>query len=62
LIKQAETILRIVQQPLLYARVDGVDLNGRFTLIELELMEPQLFLQIDASAPQSFAEAIAMIL
>jgi len=58
LIKQAEAILRLIDQPLLYARVDGVNSNGQFVLLELELIEPQLFLQMDAAAPQRFAEAV----
>jgi len=62
LIKQAEAILHLIDQPLLYARVDGVDINGQFTLIELELIEPQLFLQMAAAAPRRFAEAIQLIL
>jgi hypothetical protein len=62
LIKQAEAILRLVDQPLLYARVDGVDIGGKFTLIELELIEPHLFLQLDSAAPHRFAEAIAALL
>jgi len=62
LIKQAGAILRLVEQPLLYARVDGVDIDGQFTLIELELIEPHLFLQMDAVAPQRFAEAILRVL
>jgi len=62
LIKQAEVILRLIDQPLLYARVDGVDINGQFTLIELELIEPQLFLQMADAAPRRFAEAIQLVL
>jgi len=62
LIKQAEAVLRLIDQPLLYARVDGVDINGQFTLIELELIEPQLFLQMAAAAPRRFAEAIQLFL
>jgi hypothetical protein len=62
LIKRAEAILRLVDQPLLYARVDGVDIDGKFTLIELELIESHLFLQLDPAAPERFAEAIAAFL
>jgi hypothetical protein len=58
LIKQAEAILRLLEPPLLYARVDGVDRNGQLVLMELELIEPCLFLNIDAAAPRRFAEAI----
>jgi glutathione synthase/RimK-type ligase-like ATP-grasp enzyme len=60
LIKQAEEILRLIEEPLLYARVDGVNSAGRLVLIELELIEPQLFLKMAAAAPQRFAEAIRL--
>ena len=58
LIAQAVAILQTVDQPLLYARVDGVDRADRFVLIELELIEPALFLRAEASAPERFAQAI----
>jgi hypothetical protein len=44
---------------LLYARVDLVrDDNGGFRLMELELIEPALYLRTDAGAPERFARAI----
>lgn len=58
LIKQAEAILRLIEPPLLYARVDGADCNGQLVLMELELIEPCLFLKADIAAPRRFAEAI----
>jgi glutathione synthase/RimK-type ligase-like ATP-grasp enzyme len=42
----------------LYARVDGVEIAGRFVLVELEMLEPSMFLGAERSAPQRFAEAI----
>jgi len=62
LIKQAEAILHLIEQPLLYARVDGVDRNGQLVLMELELIEPCLFLNVDAAAPRRLAEAIQLFL
>ncbi len=41
-----------------YARVDGVATGGRFLLMELELVEPSLFLAADPRAAEGFAEAI----
>jgi glutathione synthase/RimK-type ligase-like ATP-grasp enzyme len=41
-----------------YARVDGCVLDGRFVLMELELIEPQLYLTMDAEAPARFARAV----
>jgi len=44
--------------PFLYARVDGVLLDGCFTLMELEVLEPALFLSTSPGAPERFAAAI----
>ena len=46
IIKQAQNILKQVDSPLLYSRVDGLIINGKFTLMELELIEPHLFLDL----------------
>jgi len=44
---------------LLYARVDLVtDGHGGYYLVELELIEPALFLGTDHAAPERFANAI----
>lgn len=62
LIRQAEAIMTAIDTPLLYARVDGVEHQDEFILIELELIEPELFLCLDAEAPERFARAISMVL
>lgn len=62
LIQQAEAIVRLIDQPLLYARVDGFDLDGKFVLLELELLEPALFLEMDGSAPNRLAAALASVI
>lgn len=63
MIEQAGVILQqaiaLTGCPALYARVDGVLLNGRFTLMELELIEPDLFLGSDDGAAARFARALA---
>jgi hypothetical protein len=43
----------------LYARVDGVVEEGHFRLMELELIEPMLFLADHSQAPRRFAAAIS---
>ncbi len=48
--------------PTVYARVDGVVDQGRFLLMELELIEPMLFLAEHPEAPTRFAAAIAKAL
>ena len=45
-----------------YARVDGCEVDGVFVLMELELIEPQLYLGLEEAAPGRFAEAIAAAL
>jgi len=55
---QAEHILSLIEAPLVYARVDGVCRNNRFVLMELELIEPSLYLAHSAQAAGLFAHAI----
>ena len=52
--------LRAVE-PTLYARVDGVVDEGEFRLMELELIEPALFLSSQPEAPRRFADAIVQM-
>lgn len=44
---------------LLYARVDGVRDGERLLLVELEVLEPSLFLSLDPAAPERLTGAIA---
>lgn len=44
--------------PLLYARIDGVLQDGKFLIMEVELIEPYLFLEYGASSHSAFAEGI----
>ena len=55
---QAQTILNALERMPCYARVDGVLRDGQFMLMELELLEPELFLELNPEAPQRFAQAI----
>lgn len=48
-----------IARDLLYARVDLVrDADGEMCLMELELIEPALYLRMDDEAPKRFAHAI----
>ncbi|HKS30196.1 MAG TPA: hypothetical protein VJS44_20395 [Pyrinomonadaceae bacterium] len=58
LIAAAQGIVRSVKEPLLYARVDAVEVGGELTLMELELIDPVLFFGHSAEAPGRFADAI----
>ncbi|HEX9964340.1 MAG TPA: hypothetical protein VGB04_05085 [Allosphingosinicella sp.] len=54
----AERVLAAVEEPLLYARVDLVrGLDGLPRLIELELIEPDLYLSYEEDAGNRFASA-----
>ncbi len=57
-IEQASAIVNSITEELLYARVDGVNVNGKLVLMELELTEPALFFHADPSAPVRFTESI----
>lgn len=55
----AEAILAAVEEPLLYARVDLVrGLEGRPVLMELELVEPDLYLGHAPDRGRRFVEAV----
>lgn len=59
----ADAILAAVEEELLYARIDLVrDMAGRPVLMELELVEPDLYLRYDEGAGERFADAVARAL
>lgn len=58
LVEQAKAVVDAVDQPLLYARVDGIDRQGEFILMELELFEPSLYLGTHPDAPAHWAQAL----
>ena len=67
-VKVAESILNIAheltgQDCFLYTRVDGILVDNEFVLMELELIEPGLFMDIASSdASERFADAIATVI
>ncbi|MFN8668549.1 MAG: hypothetical protein U0164_15330 [Gemmatimonadaceae bacterium] len=61
LIAQGEAVLTHIPRPWLYARVDACEVNGTLMLMELELVEPDLFLRLHPSAPRRFAAAIRQL-
>lgn len=62
IIAQASACLRVTERLTkyrpVYARVDGIVREGLLHVMELELVEPELFLHMDADAPERFADAI----
>ncbi len=57
-LQQAEKIIDLIKEPLLFARVDGVVSENKFILMELELIEPVLFLETENGSAQAFAQAM----
>jgi hypothetical protein len=57
-VEQADKILSLIDEPLLYTRVDGVVCGNQFLLMELELIEPMLFLANGKDAAERFAKVI----
>ena len=59
LLQTANDVLSAIDTHLLYARVDFVrDAGSGFSLMELELIEPGLYLRMASHAPLQFAKAI----
>ncbi len=54
----AEHAIAKVPGPLLYARVDGIRRDSRLVLVELELLEPDLFLRTNPGAAERLADAL----
>lgn len=55
----AERTLAAIDEPLLYARIDTVpDADGRWMLMEAELIEPDFYLGIDPRQGAGFAAAV----
>lgn len=57
--KLCDTALATVGGPTLYARLDLLaDPDGSWRLMEMELVEPSLYLRVDPGAPDRFARAL----
>jgi glutathione synthase/RimK-type ligase-like ATP-grasp enzyme len=60
IVHQADRALRLTPgAPHLYARVDGIVSGTMFFIMEIELIEPSLYLATSVDAPARFAKAIA---
>ncbi|GGG20106.1 ATP-grasp domain-containing protein [Pontibacter amylolyticus] len=58
MLQTASEIVGKFAQGCLYARVDGVELNGELVLMELELIEPFLFLSTSEGALERYYQAL----
>lgn len=59
LVDAARSVLGVVSPQPVYVRADFVRGRGRFLLMELELIEPSLYLRTEPGAPARFAAALA---
>ena len=55
--EQGAAALRALPETPLYARVDGVVRDGALIVIEVEVLEPALFMEFDPPSAERFAEA-----
>ena len=58
IVEEARRVLSYAANPLLYARVDGIERDGRFVLMELEINEPFLYIGSSSGAAERFADPI----
>ncbi len=59
LINEAEEIVKSLPQQPLYARVDGINSDDHLVVMELELIEPALWIGSSQDAPERMAAAIS---
>ena len=57
LLTAGQKALQTIPEEVLYARVDLVDFQGTYKIMEIELIEPSLYFNLDESAPQRFVDA-----
>lgn len=57
-VKEATQLLALAAPGTVYARVDAVELDGRLHLMELEVVEPELFFRHEPTAAARFAELL----
>lgn len=57
MLANAEAALAAMPDDYLYARVDLLWFDGQWRIIELELIEPSLYFNLDSKSPQRFVEA-----
>jgi Prokaryotic glutathione synthetase, ATP-grasp domain len=60
--KQVEQIMKVyslIKEPLMYARIDVVEVQGQMSLMEVELIDPELYFRFNAKSAKRMAETIA---
>lgn len=62
LLIQAEIVLSKIPEKLLYARVDGIVIENKLHLMEIELIEPDLYFDLAFGARERFVESFLKVL
>lgn len=62
LLAAGDAAMRAIGQRLLYGRVDLVRSGNEFRVMELELIEPAIYLRMEPGAPDRFADAVVSLL
>jgi glutathione synthase/RimK-type ligase-like ATP-grasp enzyme len=62
LIAKAQKIVDSLSENLLYARVDGIVIENELHLMEVECIEPDLYLNLSEGALQRFTKAIVELI
>lgn len=62
LVSQAKLVLSKIPEKLLYARVDGIVIENKLHLMEIELIEPDLYFDLAGGARERFVESFLEIL
>ncbi len=59
LLAAAQSALKTIPEKVLYARIDLVQFQGQYQLMEIELIEPSLYFNLDEMAATRFSKAFA---
>ncbi|WP_291119799.1 ATP-grasp domain-containing protein [Flavobacterium sp. UBA6135] len=62
LVLQAELVVSKIPEKLLYARVDGIVIENKLHLMEIELIEPDLYFDLSDGARERFVEGFLKVL
>ena len=62
LILQAELVLSKIPEKLLYARVDGIVIKNKLHLMEVELIEPDLYFDLSHGSRERFVESFLKVI
>jgi glutathione synthase/RimK-type ligase-like ATP-grasp enzyme len=61
LVRQARALVDALDLGACYARVDGTEVDGELTVMEVELVEPELFFNHDPDATARLADAVMRV-